>query len=121
MHRPDRRGIRGRAAADRRRDGRARVETLNRLELPLAVTLEPRLGEIQRLTPTVDALYVPDIDTSLDEQTAKQDFWKAFRPLGDWYADQPPYSARSIKRASERGPIGTPRAPTGVPRRPARA
>jgi uracil-DNA glycosylase len=71
--------------------GERALETLNRLELPLAAKLEPRLGEIQRLTPTVDALYVPDIDTSLDEQTAKQDFWKAFRPLGDWYADQPPY------------------------------
>jgi uracil-DNA glycosylase len=64
---------------------------LNRLELPLAATLEPLLGEVQRLTPTIDALYVPDIDGSLDEQAAKQDFWKAFRPLGDWYADQPPY------------------------------
>jgi uracil-DNA glycosylase family 4 len=70
--------------------GERALETLNRLELPLAATLEPRLGEIQRLTPTVDALYVTDIDTSLDEQTAKQDFWKAFRPLGEWYADQPP-------------------------------
>jgi hypothetical protein len=67
------------------------LDTLNRLELPLAATLAPKLGEIQRLTPTIDALYVPDIDSSLDEQKAKQDFWRAFRPLGDWYADQPPY------------------------------
>jgi uracil-DNA glycosylase len=71
--------------------GERALETLNRLELPLAATLEPLLGEVQRLTPTIDALYVPDIDGSLDEQAAKQDFWKAFRPLGDWYADQPPY------------------------------
>ena len=71
--------------------GERALATLNRLELPLASPVEPRLGEIQRFTPTVDALYVPDIDSSLDSQQAKQAFWKAFRPLGDWYADQPPY------------------------------
>jgi uracil-DNA glycosylase family 4 len=71
--------------------GERALETLNRLELPLAEPLEPLLGDIQRLTPTVSALYVPDIDASLDEQKAKQEFWKAFRPLGEWYADQPPY------------------------------
>jgi uracil-DNA glycosylase family 4 len=67
------------------------LEALNRLDLPLAAPLEPRLGEIQRFTPTIDALFVPDIDASLDEQKAKQEFWKSFRLLGDWYADQPPY------------------------------
>ncbi len=61
------------------------------MEIPLARTLEPRLGEIQRLTPTIDALYVPNIDDSLDEQDAKRAFWAAFRMLGDWYAAQPPY------------------------------
>jgi uracil-DNA glycosylase family 4 len=71
--------------------GERALAIVNRLELPLASPLEPRLGEIQRLTPTIDALYVPDIDASLDEQTAKQAFWRALRPLGDWYADQPPY------------------------------
>jgi hypothetical protein len=57
----------------------------------LSRRLEPRLGEIQRLTPSIDALYVPDIDGALDEQRAKQDFWSAFRPLGDWYEQLPPY------------------------------
>jgi uracil-DNA glycosylase family 4 len=71
--------------------GERALATLNRLDLPLASEVAPRLGEVQRLTPTIDALYVPDIDASLDEQQAKQAFWKAFRPLGDWYADQPPY------------------------------
>jgi uracil-DNA glycosylase family 4 len=71
--------------------GERALAALNRLELPLASPLEPRLGEVQRLTPTIDALYVPDIDASLDSQQAKQDFWRALRPLGDWYADQPPY------------------------------
>jgi uracil-DNA glycosylase family 4 len=71
--------------------GEHALATLNQLELPLASAVEPRLGEIQRFTPTIAALYVPDIDASLDEQQAKQAFWRAFRPLGDWYADQPPY------------------------------
>jgi len=48
-------------------------------------------GEIQQLTPTIDALYVPNIDDSLDEQDAKREFWAAFRVLGEWYAAQPPY------------------------------
>jgi uracil-DNA glycosylase len=71
--------------------GERALATLNRLELPLASAIEPRLGEIQRFTPTIDALHVPDIDASLDSQQAKQGFWRALRPLGDWYADQPPY------------------------------
>jgi uracil-DNA glycosylase len=65
--------------------------TLNDLQVPLARPLEPRLGEIQRLTPTIDALYVPNIDESLDEQDAKRAFWEAFRTLGEWWAAQPPY------------------------------
>jgi uracil-DNA glycosylase family 4 len=71
--------------------GERALAILNGLELPLSVRLQPRLGAVQRLTPTIDALYVPDIDASLDEQKAKQGFWRAFRPLGEWYADQPPY------------------------------
>jgi uracil-DNA glycosylase family 4 len=67
------------------------LATLNELDVPLAKPLEPALGQIQQLTPTIDALYVPDIDDSLDEQQAKSDFWAAFRVLGDWYAAQPPY------------------------------
>jgi len=71
--------------------GEPALEVLNRVELPLADEVEPREGEIQRLTPTVDALFVPDIDRSLDEQGAKQQFWSAFRALGDWYDRLPPY------------------------------
>jgi uracil-DNA glycosylase len=71
--------------------GERALATLNDLELPLAERIEPRLGELQRLTPSIDALYVPDIDGSLDEQSAKQAFWRAFRRLGDWFADLPPY------------------------------
>ena len=64
---------------------------LNRLEPPLAAALEPRPGAIQKLTPSCDALYVPDIDRSLDDEGAKRAFWRAFRALGDWYAEFPPY------------------------------
>jgi uracil-DNA glycosylase family 4 len=64
---------------------------LNELQIPLARPLTRRLGEIQQLTPTIDALYVPNIDESLDEQDAKRAFWEAFRALGEWWAAQPPY------------------------------
>jgi uracil-DNA glycosylase family 4 len=67
------------------------LDTLNELSLPLAREVEPRPGELQALTPSVDALYTPNIDEALDEESAKRDFWRAFRVLGDWYADFPPY------------------------------
>lgn len=67
------------------------LQTLNDLEVPLARRLQPRLGEIQRLTPSIEAIFVPSIDESLDEQRRKREFWDAFRRLGDWYASQPPY------------------------------
>ncbi len=67
------------------------LESLNELEIPLSRELEPELGAIQSLTPTVDALFVPDIDRSLDEEAAKREFWSAFRSLGTWYAELPPY------------------------------
>jgi uracil-DNA glycosylase len=64
---------------------------LNELEFPLADALEPTPGELQRFTPTIQALYVPDIDQSLDEQPAKTKFWNAFKTLGPWWAELPPY------------------------------
>jgi uracil-DNA glycosylase family 4 len=71
--------------------GPSALAALNELDIPLARKLEPKLGEIQQLTPTIDALYVPNIDESLDEQDSKRAFWAAFRTLGDWHAAQPPY------------------------------
>ena len=64
---------------------------LNGLEFPLARPLEETTGELQRFTPTVDALFVPDIDASLDEQPAKTRFWQAFKLVGSWWAELPPY------------------------------
>jgi uracil-DNA glycosylase family 4 len=71
--------------------GERALATLNDLELPLSRQLDPHIGVVQSLTPTIDAIYVPDIDESLDDQRLKQAFWKAFRAVGDWYADLPPY------------------------------
>ncbi len=67
------------------------LEELNGLGVPLGRELEATPGEIQRFTPTCDALVVPDIDRSLDEERSKREFWAAFRALGEWYADFPPY------------------------------
>jgi uracil-DNA glycosylase family 4 len=67
------------------------LEVLNDVQLPLAGEITARPGEIQALTPSIEALYTPNIDEALDEEQAKRAFWKAFRMLGDWYADFPPY------------------------------
>ena len=64
---------------------------LNDLDVPLARELRPAPGEVQRLTPSIEALYVPNIDEALDEESAKREFWSAFRVLGTWWADLPPY------------------------------
>jgi uracil-DNA glycosylase family 4 len=71
--------------------GEEALDVLNGLELPLAEEIDPIEGEVQRLTPTTDALFVPDIDDCLDTEDAKQRFWSAFRVLGDWYDRLPPY------------------------------
>ena len=67
------------------------LDTLNEVEVPLARKLEEKPGEVQSFTPTIEALYAPDIDLSLDSEESKRAFWRAFRVLGDWYADLPPY------------------------------
>jgi uracil-DNA glycosylase len=71
--------------------GEQALEFLNSLEFPLADRVEYKPGELQRFTATVQALTVPDIDTSLDEAPAKNKFWNAFKPLGSWWAELPPY------------------------------
>src|SRR3712207_2692995 len=63
--------------------GEDALEVLNELQLPLATEVAARPGAIQALTPSVDCLYVPDIDGALDEEDAKRAFWGAFRVLGD--------------------------------------
>ena len=71
--------------------GNDTLRFLNEVEFPLSDALEPRLGELQRFTPTIGALVVPDIDASLDEQEKKTEFWNAFKALGPWWSELPPY------------------------------
>ena len=71
--------------------GEEAVAFLNAIEFPLADPLEWNPGELQRFTATIDALVVPDIDASLDEAAAKTRFWTAFKPLGAWWSQLPPY------------------------------
>jgi uracil-DNA glycosylase family 4 len=67
------------------------LQTINELDIPLARELDETPGEVQRLTPSIEGLYVPNIDEALDEERAKREFWTAFRVLGQWWADLPPY------------------------------
>ncbi len=71
--------------------GEDALEFLNGLDFPLADPLDPSPGVVQRFTPTIEALFVPDVDSSLDEQAAKTAFWTAFKSLGPWWAELPPY------------------------------
>jgi len=70
--------------------GEDALEFLNALEFPLARPIENN-AELQRFTPTIEALVVPDIDSSLDEQASKTAFWNAFKTVGTWFAALPPY------------------------------
>ena len=56
--------------------GEEALEELNGLGVPLGRESSRKPGEIQKLTPSCDALYVPDIDRSLDEEGAKREFWR---------------------------------------------
>ncbi len=72
--------------------GEQAVAFVNDLGFPLSTALDPEaVGNVQRFTPTIGALVTPDIDTSLDEQDAKTQFWNAFKALGPWWAELPPY------------------------------
>ena len=64
---------------------------LNSVAFPLARKVAATEGELQKFTPTIDALFTPDIDDSLDEQPEKTRFWNAFKLLGEWWASLPPY------------------------------
>ena len=64
---------------------------LNSLRFPLSNELAPTPGVIQKFTPTVEALVAPDVDASLDDQAAKREFWEAFKALGPWWSELPPY------------------------------
>jgi uracil-DNA glycosylase family 4 len=71
--------------------GERTVEFLNAISFPLSDPIDPAGEGLQRFTGTVQALVVPDIDTALDEAPAKTAFWNAFKAVGSWYAELPPY------------------------------
>jgi uracil-DNA glycosylase family 4 len=71
--------------------GEEALAALTDLDVPLARAIDPDPGRVQQFTPAIDALYVPDIDGALDDEQSKRAFWQAFKVLGVWYADLPPY------------------------------
>ena len=71
--------------------GEETVAALNAVKVPLARELSYAPGEIVEFTPGTEVLVTPDIDASLDEQRLKAAFWNAFRRLGEWYDNIPPY------------------------------
>jgi len=71
--------------------GEPALDFVNSLEFPLSGPVANTVGSLQRFTPTIDLLAVPDIDESLNESAAKRDFWAAFKALGEWYENLPPY------------------------------
>lgn len=71
--------------------GERTMEVFNRQRVKGMGPLAWRPGELQRLTAFTQALVTPDLDASLDDAERKREFWYAFRTLGDWYRDEPPY------------------------------
>ncbi len=71
--------------------GRDTLEAFNRTAPEGVKVVEWQPGVIQELTPFCKALVTPDIDASLDDADAKRAFWTAFRMLGEWFRDEPPY------------------------------
>ena len=71
--------------------GAETVSFLNELEFPLADAVDRAADGLQRFTATIEALVVPDIDAALDEAPAKTAFWNAFKAVGAWYSELPPY------------------------------
>jgi uracil-DNA glycosylase family 4 len=71
--------------------GEEALAVLNELDVPLAREVTPEPGVIQELTPSIDALFVPNIDDALDDEPSKRAFWSSFRMLGQWYSELPPY------------------------------
>ena len=68
------------------------VRFLDAAAFPLADPLaDAKPGTVARLTPTIEAIVTPDIDTALDDEASKTAFWAAFKALGPWWAQLPPY------------------------------
>ena len=71
--------------------GWSRCANLCLSAMNLPARSSPSARVCRAFTPACDVLVVPDIDESLDEEGAKRRFWRAFRTLGRWHDDLPPY------------------------------
>ena len=71
--------------------GEQAVDFVNAVEFPLSDRLDGSVTGLQRFTATVEGLVVPDIDASLDDAPAKTAFWQAFKVVGGWWQELPPY------------------------------
>ena len=71
--------------------GEQALAFLNALAFPLSDPLDGGADGLQRFTGTIEALVVPDIDAALDEAPAKTAFWNAFKAVGPWFSELPPY------------------------------
>lgn len=71
--------------------GQQVLDVLNRNLVAGQKSLEWKPGEIQEFSHFCSAVVTPDIDEALDDRRAKIAFWKAFRAVGDWFRDEPPY------------------------------
>jgi hypothetical protein len=71
--------------------GQDAVTCLNGVRFPLAAAVTSQPGTTQKFTPTIEALVCPDLDASLDDAKAKREFWDAFKAIGPWWSELPPY------------------------------
>jgi len=71
--------------------GRRTMEVVNGERVAGMKELSWEPGALQDFTAFCKALITPDIDDALDEEQAKAAFWRAFRNLGEWFRDEPPY------------------------------
>lgn len=71
--------------------GEAALDDVAALAMPGSTPLESAVGVIQRWTAHCEVLFTPDLDECLDDEASKRSFWSAFRQLGEWHADLPPY------------------------------
>ena len=80
-----------RPAEARRRDGRAGARVPERARVPARGRRGADTGRAAAVHADDPGAPRPDIDESLDEQPAKTTFWNAFKTLGPWWAELPPY------------------------------
>ena len=71
--------------------GEPALSSSTTLQVPLSRPVEPREGRSRRSPRRSTPSTRPTSTTSLDAEGAKRDFWRAFRTLGEWYEDLPPY------------------------------